>query len=110
METKPPTPRAVRVGIQTAEVDDAAHTASPEDLGRLVRTLGYEVVGSVPHRRQQTGAASLLGSGDLTERAAIPASGSAVPVIAACACASRHGAIRQCRVRPVAAPEARAKW
>lgn len=71
METKPPTPRAVLVGIQTPEVDDIAHEASLEELGRLVKTLGYEVVGSVSQRRDGTGAGALLGSGKLAELAAL---------------------------------------
>lgn len=71
METKAPTPRAVLVGIQTPEVDDIAHAASLEELGRLVKTLGYEVVGSVSQRREGTGAGSLLGSGKLAELAAL---------------------------------------
>ncbi|MGK7861846.1 GTPase HflX [Falsiroseomonas sp. E2-1-a4] len=71
METKSPTPRAVLVGIQTPEVDDIAHAASLEELGRLVKTLGYEVVGSVSQRREGTGAGSLLGSGKLSELAAL---------------------------------------
>jgi GTP-binding protein HflX len=71
METKPPVPRAVLVGIQTPEVDDIAHEASLEELGRLVKTLGYEVVGTVSQRREGTGAGSLLGSGKLAELAAL---------------------------------------
>lgn len=71
METKPPTPRAILVGIQTPEVDDIAHEASLEELGRLVKTLGYEVVGTVSQRREGTGAGSLLGSGKLAELAAL---------------------------------------
>jgi GTPase len=47
METKPPIPLAVLVGIQTPDVDDVAHEASLEELGRLVKTLGYEVVGTL---------------------------------------------------------------
>ncbi|WP_419899139.1 GTPase HflX [Roseomonas sp. USHLN139] len=69
METKAPTPRAVLVGIQLPEVDDIAHAASLEELGRLVKTLGYEVVGQVSQRREGTGAGALLGSGKLTELA-----------------------------------------
>ena len=42
MDTKPPVPPAVLVGIQKPEVDDVAHQASLEELGRLVKTLGYE--------------------------------------------------------------------
>ena len=71
METKPPTPLAVLVGIQTPDVDDVAHEASLEELGRLVKTLGYEVVGSVSQKREGTGAALLLGSGKLAELAAL---------------------------------------
>ncbi len=33
METKPPIPLAVLVGIQTPDVDDVAHEASLEELG-----------------------------------------------------------------------------
>ena len=71
METKPPTPRAVLVGIQTPDTDDAAHEASLEELGRLVKTLGYEVTATVSQKRDGTGAGSLLGSGKLAELAAL---------------------------------------
>ncbi|TCH98251.1 GTPase HflX [Roseococcus sp. SYP-B2431] len=71
METRAPTPLAVLVGIQTPDVDDIAHEASLEELGRLVRTLGYEVVGAVSQKREGTGAAALLGSGKLAELAAL---------------------------------------
>src|ERR1700709_2749327 len=71
METKPPTPRAALVGIQTPDMDDAAHAASLEELGRLVKTLGYEVVGSVSQKREGTGAGLWLGSGKLAELAAL---------------------------------------
>ena len=71
METKPPIPLAVLVGIQTPDVDDVAHEASLEELGRLVKTLGYEVVGIVSQKREGTGAGLLLGSGKLAELAAL---------------------------------------
>ena len=71
METKLPVPRAVLVGIQTPDVDDAAHEASLQELGRLVKTLGYEVAGVVSQKREGTGAGSLLGSGKLAELAAL---------------------------------------
>jgi GTP-binding protein HflX len=71
METKPPIPFAVLVGIQTPDVDDVAHEASLEELGRLVKTLGYAVAGVVSQKREGTGAGSLLGSGKLTELAAL---------------------------------------
>jgi GTP-binding protein HflX len=71
MDTKPPIPLAVLVGIQTPEVDDIAHDASLAELGRLVKTLGYEVVGTVSQKREGTGAGLLLGSGKLAELAAL---------------------------------------
>ena len=71
METTPPTPRAVLVGIQTPEVDDVAHEASLAELARLVKTLGYEVAGTVSQKREGTGAGSLLGTGKLAELAAL---------------------------------------
>ncbi|MFC7543961.1 hypothetical protein ACFQU2_37170 [Siccirubricoccus deserti] len=52
-------------------MDDVAHQASLEELGRLVKTLGYEVAGTVSQRREGTGAGSLLGSGKLAELAAL---------------------------------------
>ena len=71
METAPSTPLAVLVGIQMPEIDDAAHEASLEELGRLVKTLGYEVIGTLSQKREGTGAAALLGSGKLAELAAL---------------------------------------
>ena len=71
MDTKPPIPLAVLVGIQTPDVDDVAHGASLEELQRLVKTLGYEVVATVTQKREGTGAGSLLGSGKLLELAAL---------------------------------------
>ena len=71
METRTPIPLAVLVGIQTPDVTDAALEASLEELGRLVKTLGYEVVGAVSQKRDGTGAGLLLGSGKLAELAAM---------------------------------------
>ena len=71
MDTKAPIPLAILIGIQTPQVDDTAHAASLEELGRLVKTLGYEVVGTLSQRREGTGAGSLLGAGKLAELAAI---------------------------------------
>ena len=65
METKLPIPRAVLVGNQMPEVDDVAHDASLNKLGHLVKTLGYEVAGTVSQRRDGTGAGSLLETGKL---------------------------------------------
>ena len=71
METKPPIPLAVLVGIQTPDVTDVAHEASLEELGRLVKTLGYEVIATVSQKRDGTGAGLLLGAGKLAELAAL---------------------------------------
>jgi GTP-binding protein HflX len=69
METKPPIPLAVLVGIQLPDVTDVAHAASLEELARLVKTLGYEVVATVSQKRDGTGAGLLLGAGKLAELA-----------------------------------------
>jgi GTP-binding protein HflX len=71
METKPPTPRAILVGIQTPDVDDVEHAASLEELGRLVKTLGYEVIGTLSQKRDEIGGATVLGKGRLEELAAL---------------------------------------
>ena len=71
METKAATPLAILVGLQTPDMDEAAHQASLEELGRLVKTLGYDVVGTVSQKREGTGAAMVLGSGKLAELAAL---------------------------------------
>ena len=71
METRPPAPRAILVAIQTPDVDDAAHAASLEELGRLVKTLGYEVVGTVSQKRDEVGGGTVLGKGRLEELAAM---------------------------------------
>src|SRR5450755_3450418 len=71
MDTKPPVPRAILVAIQTPGVDDVAHAASLEELGRLVKTLGYEVVGTISQKRDAVGGGTVLGKGRLEELAAI---------------------------------------
>ena len=71
METNPRVPRAILVGIQVPSVDDAAHAASIEELGRLVKTLGYEVVATMSQKRDEIGGGTVLGKGRLEELAAI---------------------------------------
>src|SRR5256884_9421537 len=71
METNPPVPRAILVVIQVPSVDDVAHAASIEELGRLVKTLGYEVVGTMSQKRDEIGGGTVLGKGRLEELAAI---------------------------------------
>src|SRR5688500_7837459 len=71
METKPPVSRAILVGIQIPSVDDASHAASLEELRRLVKTLGYEVIGTISQKRAGIGGETVLGKGRLQELAAI---------------------------------------
>jgi GTP-binding protein HflX len=54
METKPPIPLAVLGGIKTPNVDDVAHKASLVELGRLVKTLGYNPSYSAHSRDSET--------------------------------------------------------
>jgi GTP-binding protein HflX len=71
METKSPVPRAILVGVQLPDVDDVAHTASLAELGRLVKTLGYEVVATVSQKRAGIDSSTVLGKGRLEELAAM---------------------------------------
>jgi GTPase len=71
METKSPVPRAILVGVQVPSVDDVAHTASLAELGRLVKTLGYEVVATVSQKRAGIDSSTVLGKGRLEELAAM---------------------------------------
>jgi GTP-binding protein HflX len=71
METRPPIPRAILVGVQLPDVDDVAFAANMEELGRLVKTLGYDVVGTLSQKRDDIGGATVLGKGRLEELAAI---------------------------------------
>lgn len=60
-------PRAVLVGVQLPGVSDSEHDASLAELKRLVKTLGYQVVGVVSQRRDALAAAAVLGEGKLRE-------------------------------------------
>src|SRR6266446_4442260 len=71
METRPPVPRAILVGIQVPGVNDVAHAADIEELGRLVKTLGYEVAGTISQKRDEIGGGTVLGKGRLEELAAM---------------------------------------
>src|SRR5258706_6969526 len=82
METKPPIPRAILVGVQVAGADDVRHAASIEELGLLVKTLGYEVVGTISQKRDQMDGATVLGKGRLKELAAITGGTGIVGLIA----------------------------
>ncbi len=66
---RPERPRAVLVGVQLPGVTDADHDAHLAELGRLVHTLGYDVVATVSQRRDALSAAAVLGEGKLRELA-----------------------------------------
>jgi GTP-binding protein HflX len=71
METNSPVPRAILVGVQVPSVDDVAHAASLAELGRLVKTLGYEVAATVSQKRAGIDSNAVLGKGRLEELAAM---------------------------------------
>lgn len=71
--------RAVLVGVQLPGVDGAEHEASRVELTRLVRTLGYEVVGQVSQRRARPAPGTVVGEGKLVELAAWTGGAGAVP-------------------------------
>lgn len=62
-------PAAVLVTVQLPGVDDAQHDADLAELGRLVETLGYDVLGTITQRRSALAAAAVLGEGKLRELA-----------------------------------------
>jgi GTPase len=71
IETKQPKPRAILVRVQLPDIDDIAHEASFKELGRLVETLGYDVVGTLSQRMDGIGSGTLFGKGKLAELAKI---------------------------------------
>lgn len=64
-----PRAKALLVGVQTPDVPDERHASDLAELGRLVKTLGYDVVGTVVQRRDAPSAAAVLGEGKLRELA-----------------------------------------
>ena len=67
------------VGVQLPGVTDADHASDFEELGRLVRTLGFDVACTVSQRRDALAAAAVLGEGKLKELAAITGGKGVVP-------------------------------
>jgi GTPase len=72
-------PTAVLVSVQLPGVGDTDHAADLAELGRLVHTLGYDVVATVSQRRTALAAAAVLGEGKLKELAAITGGEGVVP-------------------------------
>jgi len=72
-------PRAVLVGVQLPGVSDVDHAANLAEMGRLMRTLGYETVATVTQRRAGMGAGTVLGAGKLKELATVTGGRGFVP-------------------------------
>lgn len=67
--TETPKKTAVIAAVQLPDVDDAEHASNVAELGRLLKTLGYEVVGAVSQKRAGLGAGAVFGTGKLKELA-----------------------------------------
>jgi len=68
-ETKTVQKKALLVGLQLPKISSEESQASLAELGRLVTTLGYQVVGSMSQRRNSSSGAIVLGEGKLKEMA-----------------------------------------
>jgi GTPase len=79
MPSSPSRPPAVLVSVQLPGVSDIEHAADLAELGRLVHTLGYEVVATVSQRRDSVAAGTVLGSGKLQELARLTGGSGSVP-------------------------------
>ncbi len=69
VDTRIPTERAILVGITLPKCSETETHESLDELGRLVKTLGYEVVGRLTQRRGSFAGAVVLGAGKLKELA-----------------------------------------
>ena len=61
--------KALLVGIQLPKLSDEEMQGSLAELGRLVTTLGYEVIGQTSQRRNSEKGATVLGDGKLKDLA-----------------------------------------
>ncbi len=59
--------RVLLVSIRTAKIRDAEAEASLDELKRLVKTLGFRVVGTQSQRQSSTSKITVVGSGKLQE-------------------------------------------
>jgi GTP-binding protein HflX len=65
--TAAPRPRAVLLGVQLAGVADGEFASSLDELARLAKTLGFEVVARVTQRRGRLDPGAVVGAGKLKE-------------------------------------------
>ena len=70
---------AVLVAVQLPDVSDTDHAADLAELGRLVHTLGHDVVATVSQRRSALAAAAVLGEGKLKDLAELTGGKGVVP-------------------------------
>jgi GTP-binding protein HflX len=75
----PARPLAVLVGVHLPGVTDAEHAGDLAELGRLVRTLGYDVIATITQRREALAAAAVLGEGKLKDLAKLTGGKGVVP-------------------------------
>ncbi len=61
--------KALLVGVQLPRVSEADNQSSIRELGRLVDTLGYDVLGDLSQKRPNLSGATILGEGKLRELA-----------------------------------------
>jgi GTP-binding protein HflX len=76
-------PKAVLVGIQLPGITDLDHEADLSELGRLVHTLGFEVVATLSQRRESVSGGAVLGEGKLKELARLTGGSGEIPTGAA---------------------------
>jgi GTP-binding protein HflX len=67
--TLPTRPRAVLLGVQLPGSDDTEFASSLDELARLAKTLGFEVVARVTQRRARLDPGVVVGAGKLSELA-----------------------------------------
>lgn len=68
-ETRQPIKKAILVGLQLPQNTEEETKSSVAELGRLVTTLGYRVVGEIYQKRKSDREATVLGDGKLLELA-----------------------------------------
>jgi GTP-binding protein HflX len=69
----------VLVGVQLSGVSDEEHAADLAELGRLVRTLGYDVGATLSQRRDSLAPAAVVGEGKLKELAELTGGDGVIP-------------------------------
>ena len=72
-------PRAVLLGVQLPDVTDVDHEGDLAELGRLVHTLGFEVVATVSQKRKGLASRTVVGEGKLKELAKLTGGSGEIP-------------------------------